>query len=183
MDNFPKYKDRILIGLMNEPNNQDHQIWFDTAQRAINKLRKNGVENYILVPGGNWTTAGNWMISPNSVIMQQVSDPLNRTFMDIHTYFDEDESGTTDECADEEIGYWRLRGVTEWLKLHGLSAVLTEFGSSNNLKCLNTIHRALSYMENNKEQWKGWVWWAAGPWWGDYMFSIEPDLLGSKHKD
>lgn len=38
-------------------------------------------------------------------------------------------------------------------------------------------------MENNKEQWKGWVWWAAGPWWGDYMFSIEPDLLGSKHKD
>jgi endoglucanase len=22
--------------------------------------------------------------------------------------------------------------------------------------------------------WQGWTWWAAGPWWGGYMFSIEP---------
>ena len=24
------------------------------------------------------------------------------------------------------------------------------------------------------------AWWAAGPWWGDYMFSIEPDAGGEK---
>jgi endoglucanase len=26
--------------------------------------------------------------------------------------------------------------------------------------------------------WMGWAWWAAGPWWGEYMFSLEPTNLG-----
>jgi hypothetical protein len=27
--------------------------------------------------------------------------------------------------------------------------------------------------------WNGWTWWAAGPWWGNYIFSVEPNADGS----
>jgi hypothetical protein len=26
--------------------------------------------------------------------------------------------------------------------------------------------------------WLGWTWWAAGPWWGNYQFTLEPTNLG-----
>jgi len=33
----------------------------------------------------------------------------------------------------------------------------------------------LTYMEKNRDVWIGYTWWSAGPWWGNYMFTIEPD--------
>jgi endoglucanase len=32
----------------------------------------------------------------------------------------------------------------------------------------------LAYMQANADVWAGWTWWAAGPWWGGYIFTIEP---------
>ena len=36
----------------------------------------------------------------------------------------------------------------------------------------------LNYVEANSDVWLGWTWWAAGPWWGNYMFTLEPTNLG-----
>jgi len=33
-------------------------------------------------------------------------------------------------------------------------------------------------MESNSDVWQGWTWWAAGPWWGNYMYSLEPTANG-----
>jgi len=32
----------------------------------------------------------------------------------------------------------------------------------------------LESMERDRDVWLGWTWWAAGAWWGNYMFSLEP---------
>ena len=40
------------------------------------------------------------------------------------------------------------------------------------------INNMLNYMEANDDVWLGWAWWAAGPWWGNYMFTLEPTNLG-----
>ena len=32
----------------------------------------------------------------------------------------------------------------------------------------------LGHLESNADVWSGWTWWAAGPWWGSYMYSLEP---------
>lgn len=29
-------------------------------------------------------------------------------------------------------------------------------------------------MNTNADVWLGWTYWAAGPWWGDYMYTLEP---------
>ena len=32
----------------------------------------------------------------------------------------------------------------------------------------------LSYMDQHSNVWQGATYWAAGPWWGNYIYSIEP---------
>jgi hypothetical protein len=39
---------------------------------------------------------------------------------------------------------------------------------------LTALDRMLSYMHQHADVWQGVTYWAGGPWWGDYMFSIEP---------
>ena len=36
------------------------------------------------------------------------------------------------------------------------------------------IDYMLSHIAANADVWLGWTWWAAGPWWGNYMFSLVP---------
>ncbi|MGH7336935.1 MAG: hypothetical protein ACREI7_05115, partial [Myxococcota bacterium] len=40
----------------------------------------------------------------------------------------------------------------------------------------------LAYIEDNADVWLGWTWWAGGPWWGDYMFTLEPQNLGQANE-
>jgi hypothetical protein len=41
----------------------------------------------------------------------------------------------------------------------------------------------LAHIEANKDVWIGWSWWAAGPWWGEYMFTIEPQNISTTPVD
>ena len=39
---------------------------------------------------------------------------------------------------------------------------------------LTAFDGMLTYMQQHSGAWQGVTYWAGGPWWGDYMFSIEP---------
>ena len=36
----------------------------------------------------------------------------------------------------------------------------------------------LGYLDANSDVWMGWTFWSGGPWWGEYMFTLEPKNLG-----
>jgi len=52
---------------------------------------------------------------------------------------------------------------------------LIEFGVGANDMGRQAIGDILTMMEKNWDVWIGFTWWSAGPWWGNYMFTIEPD--------
>ena len=52
--------------------------------------------------------------------------------------------------------------------------MLGEFAGANNQVCKDAVADLLEYLEENSDVWLGALWWAAGPWWGDYMFNMEP---------
>jgi endoglucanase len=60
------------------------------------------------------------------------------------------------------------------LRTNGKKGFLGEFAGGNNATCNLGIANMLAYMEANADVWAGWTWWAAGPWWGGYKFTIEP---------
>lgn len=93
---------------------------------------------------------------------------------EMHQYLDADNSGQHPNCTLTNASN-AMSAATGWLRQQGKSALLGEFAGANNAPCHEGVDSMLSFVANNKDVWQGWVWWAAGPWWGDYMFSLEPN--------
>jgi aryl-phospho-beta-D-glucosidase BglC (GH1 family) len=84
------------------------------------------------------------------------------------------------------IGVERLTDFTNWLITNNRKAFLGEFavanssiGNASNQIGDEAIQNMLDYMVANSEVWTGFTWWAGGPQWGDYMFTIEPTNIGT----
>lgn len=171
-----QFKDnsRVWFGLMNEPHDLPGEQWLGAANAAIAAIRHVGAKNLILVPGTAWTGAHSWISSGNAVTMLGISDPQNHFIFEVHQYLDKDSSGGSAKAVSATIGSERLREFTLWCRQHHKRAFLGEFGAADNAVALAATQDMLGYMEQNWDVWAGYTWWAAGPWWGDYMFTLEP---------
>ena len=184
-----KDNDRVIFGLMNEPNTMPTEQWLSAANAAIAAIRNTGATNLILVPGNAWTGAHswtqNWYGTPNASIMLGVVDPGDNFAFDVHQYLDSDSSGTTSNIVSPTIGQQRLVEFTNWLHANDRRGFLGEFGAANSTIGTGftqigdeAIDNMLNYIEANDDVWLGWTWWAGGPWWGEYQFTLEPTNLG-----
>lgn len=106
----------------------------------------------------------------------KVSDPLDRVIFEPHQYLDSDSSGSHTECLSATIGVERMTYMTSWLRDNKKVAILGEFAGANNPTCHTAVTNLLNYMANNSDVWIGYSWWAAGPWWGNYMYRFVPWL-------
>jgi endoglucanase len=187
------YKDNphVIFGLMTEPNTMPTEQWVTAANTAIAAIRSEGAQNLVLVPGNAWTNADswsdNWYGTPNATAMLKIVDPGNNFAIEAHQYLDPDGSGTTAKITNNDpmIGVERLTSFTQWLETNHLKGFLGEFavanstiGATANQIGDETLNNMLNYVEANSASWIGWTWWAAGPWWQNYLFTAEPTNLG-----
>ena len=168
----------VIFGLMNEPHDIPTEQWASAAQAGIDAIRESGAKNLILVPGNGWTGASSWSSNyygtPNATVMLNITDPANNYAFEAHQYLDSDNSGTHPACISATRGTESMSGFTAWLRANGKRGFLGEFAGANNSMCLEAINDQITHLENNSDVYLGWAWWAAGPMWGNYMFSIEP---------
>lgn len=175
-----RYKDNpyIAFGLMNEPNKQSAKEWAAIAQAALLAIRETGAKQLILVPGSYWTGAHSWVGkrggNSNAEALADIRDPANNFAFEMHQYFDSNSSGMHPDCEGPDVGVKRLAAATEWLKKTGHKGFLAEFGASKDPVCLEALARTLAYMRQNADAWAGWTYWAASPWFGNYMFNVYP---------
>lgn len=184
-----KTNDHVFFNLMNEPNTMRTTQWVAAANAAIVGIRAAGATNLILVPGNDWTGAWTWSQNyfgaRNSQAMLNIVDSGNNYAYDVHQYLDSNGSGTTTNIVSPTIGLERLTNFTAWLKINNRKGFLGEFavanstiGSSTNLIGDEALTNMLGYVRTNSDVWLGWTWWAGGPWWGNYMFLLDPTNLG-----
>ena len=177
----------VIFNLMNEPNSMPTEQWVGAANAAIEAIRATGSTNIIHVPGNAWTGAHSWTASyygtANSIAMLNIVDSANNTVFEVHQYLDSDSSGTTTNIVNANIGVSRLSAFTLWLRTHNKRGFLGEFAVANSTIGSGATQigdEALTNMLNhiavNADVWEGWAWWAAGPWWGNYMFTLEPQI-------
>jgi endoglucanase len=182
-----KTNDHVIFNLVNEPNTMPTEQWVTAANTAIAAIRATGATNLVLVPGNGWTGAWtwyqNWYGTPNAQAMTNIIDPENNYAYDVHQYLDSNGSGGSSQIVSETIGAERLSGFTQWLKDNNRRGFLGEFAVANSTVGAGigdeAISNMLTHVEANSDVWLGWSWWAAGPWWGEYMFTLEPANLSS----
>lgn len=93
---------------------------------------------------------------------------------EMHQYLDSDGSGTSATCVNSTIGQNRLAAATQWLQQNGKRGILGETAGGANSVCIQALTGMFQYMEDNTDAWLGWLWWGGGPWWGNYIYSMEP---------
>jgi endoglucanase len=160
----------------NEFNTEDKTTVLDLNQAAINAIRAAGATSqYIFVEGNSWSGAWTWeSVNDN---LKTLTDPIadsNKLIYEMHQYLDSDGSGTSETCVSATIGQERLESATSWLIANAKKAFLGEFAAGTNSVCQSAVTGMLDYMEANADVWLGAEWWAAGPWWRDYIYSMEP---------
>lgn len=159
---------------MNEPHDLPNAQWLSAANAAIASIRKAGATNLILVPGIAWTGAHSWIGSGNGATMLGVIDPQQHFVFEVHHYLDPDSSGLHPEAMSATVGSESLEAFILWCRQHHRRGFPGEFGAADNPTAVLATDGMLKYMEQNPDVWTGFTWWAAGAWWGDYMFTVEP---------
>ncbi len=182
-----KGNSRVIFGLMNEPNTMPTAQLVASENAAIAAIRTAGANNLILVSGNQWSGAWAWCSTDNFTEMLNIVDPGANFAFEVHQYMDDDYSGGSPDITDNDplIGVNRLTCFTDWLKEHNLKGFLGEFAIANS-RIGDTVEdvgdevidNMLGYMEGNSDVWLGWTWWAGGPWWEEYQFTLEPTNLG-----
>lgn len=192
-----RYKNeaRVMIDLANEPGGfndpkltNDWMQWARDGNAIIAGLRGKGIANIILLEWPQYSAAfrlESW--EPSTKQCQSagcaldrsggLKDPLGRTLLSPHLYFDRWSSGTERECAlplQHNLTKARVaaakRGLRLWL---GESA----FGSYKGVpsSCVSYGKAALAEIKGNPATWAGVSWWGGGRFWGDsYIYKIEP---------
>ena len=165
---------RVLFGLMNEPQQRDAEAWVGIEQLALDAIRRTGARNLVLASGIGWDGAHDFA-TVNGAAFGHLHDPARHIVVEVHQYFDRDSSGTHDDCTSPDAAVARLAGFTTWARAAHRHAVLGEFGVSRKPECLAVLNSVMSFLAANGDVWRGWTYWAAGPLWGNYMFTLEPD--------
>lgn len=173
-DHF-KAAGNVMFGLMNEPNQQTATSWLRSENAAIASIRQAGATQEILVQGSYWDGGASWTTSDNAaVIGTGIVDPANNYAFEVHEYLDSDASGTHPNVVSTSVGVDRLTAITAWAEQNGARLFLGEFGVAQDQTSLTAMQNMLTYMSQHSDVWQGATYWGAGPWWGNYMYSIEP---------
>ncbi|GAB7357671.1 hypothetical protein MBLNU459_g0162t1 [Dothideomycetes sp. NU459] len=178
-----EYKNNSLV--IFDTNNEYHDmagsLVAELNQAAINGIRAAGATTqYITVEGNAWTGAWTWTTATgtdgktNADTMGNLTDSADKLIYQMHQYLDSDGSGTSETCVDATIGSTRLAAATAWLRSNGKKGLIGEYAGAVNDVCESAVKDMLSYIDDNSDVWTGALWWAAGPWWGTYIFSVEP---------
>ena len=167
----------VIFGLMNEPHVQSAADWLVSANAAIAAIRSAGALQEILVPGTGWDGAWSWTLADTNnatVIGPGVVDPGHNFAFEVHQYLDSDSSGTHPGVVSPTIGVERLTAITQWAEANHQRLFLGEVGVDQQPISLQALDNMLTYIKQHTDVWSGVTYWAGGPWWGPYMFSIEP---------
>jgi len=192
--NFPD-DGTVILDLVNEPRGFDDPVltndwmqWVRDSKIIIAGLRANGIKHPIALEWPQWSATfrfdkkeGPWKAceSAGCALDRDTSgslDPLNRTLLNGHRYFDKGSSGTSKECEAKTSGFVEF---ADQLRRRGLKAYITEsaFASHYGMKisCTAVGVEAIAALRANSDVLLGVTWWGGGRIWPEsYLFKIDP---------
>lgn len=166
-----KAQAHVAYGVMNEPMAWGAADWQAALREAVRAIRVTGAKGLILAPGSGWNGAHSFISSGNAAAFEGFSD--SNYMIEVHQYLDGDSSGTHLQEYVAGKGATVLKPITDWARAKGHRLFLGEWGFAMPAGAAEA-KAMLTFMSENADVWAAHAIWAAGPWWGDYPFSVEP---------
>lgn len=161
-------------GLMNEPYSTNG-LWPQAAEAAAKAIRTVDSKRWIYVAGDRYSSAFHWPKYNTTLINSPwMRDPKNNLVYEAHMYLDHDYSGNyanTKETFAPNLGVERVKPFVEWLKANKLRGFIGEHGVPDFApSSMVAMDNLLTYLRQNCVP---MTYWAAGPWWGEYVLSLD----------
>ena len=192
--NFPD-DGSVMLELVNEPNKgfddpvlaNDWAQWIRDSKLIIAGLRANGIKHPVLLEYPQYSAT--FRFDKKESITKSCEsaacaidrssgaiDPLGRTYISAHRYFDTGSAGASKVCTATSSGWSEFAAS---LRKRGLKAYITEsaFGSSYGVhsSCAAVANEAITTLKANSDVLLGITWWGGGRIWPEtYIFKIEP---------
>ena len=155
----------VVFDLMNEPNTMSTQLVLDNYNVVLSTLRNAGINNQVLLEGNGWTGAYSWtdnsydtaspaLSNAEVFVPSAIKDTQNNYVINVHQYFDNGYSGTSDSCLTTLPD---ISGLNNYLTQTGLKAIVTELGGGNNQGCATDISAFLGSLSSSFVGWTGWA--------------------------
>ncbi len=172
------YSALYAYDIMNEPYGAADATWPTAAQHGIDGVRQHDRRRPIYIEGMSYSSAARWPQTADKLL--GLKDPINNLVFSAHLYLDSDASGTYTDAAgsavDPMVGVKRAQPFINWLAKHGKRGQIGEVGIPNESRYMQAMENLLVYLQQNCIP---ITYWAAGPSWGNYKLSIEPNKDGS----
>lgn len=172
-----QYPTQLMLDLMNEPMKDLNSIEvLDRYNAVIHMLREKEINNLILLEGAHWSGMHSWLFEKDRkgqsnadvFVPHNIKDSANNYAINVHQYFDADNSGTNVQCTN--LPENKIKDFINWAQKHELRFMVTEFGGADAGNCHGMIQEFLTLIHDS-EQLLGWTLWAGGRHWGEYMLS------------
>lgn len=182
----------VMLDLVNEPRGVPWMQWASDAKAIVAGLRRGGIRHPILLEWPGYSGISRFdKREPSAKPCESAAcaldrtpgklDPIGRTFLNGHRYFDADGSGTAKACKTRdgkprtESGFG---GFATQLRKRGLQGYITEsaFGRYRQVpqSCVAVGADAVADLQANSDVLLGVTWWGGGRMWPDrYPFKIE----------
>ena len=169
-----------MFNLVNEPNTMPTEQWVGAANAAIAAIRTAKAPKHRHRPRQR-VDGGVQLVLQRATTARRtrsrcsdITDPANNTIFEVHQYLDGNSAGEVADCVNGTIGSARLAPFVKWLRDNGKKGFVGEFAGGDNATCNAAVDDMMKYMMSASDVLVGWLWWAAGPYWNDYIFTIEP---------
>ena len=203
-----KYKDRVIMNLMNEPHTIGQDILKESMIQAVRGVRDSGNKTLVLISGNLYSSFAHFTSSANnghswthlnqssSDIFEgfEVYDSSNNWAVDLHHYTDADGAGKGMPLLNGDVNIAEKQGVNtlKWARFkpdgskrnEPYKIFIGEFGmpllSGNDLELfVQSMKNQIKYMENNKDVFIGYTLWSAGISWPlNYNLGLDPEWSG-----
>jgi endoglucanase len=178
---FKDYANIFGYDIMNEPYDMgDANRWRNIAQYTINAIREIDTKTPIIVSGDDWSSSRNWEKASGNLV--DLTDPAGKDLIyQAHVYFDLYAGGSRvgdgytyeTEQAYPMVGVDRIRPFVKWLQRNNKKGLLGEYAIPDNDQRWNVVlENVLKYLQENGVP---GTYWSAGPRWGDYQYSLQPN--------
>lgn len=161
-------RDRVILGLMNEPNGVAATTVVTGYNAVIAAVRGVGYQGWISCAGTAWTGAHSWVTSGNAAAFTSlpVDDKL---LIEAHQYLDADGAGDTANCA---LGTGTLAGNAiarltpfyDWLVANDRVGFIGEWSyTPSDTTCQSWVLAMLSWVDARLPNLRGMCYWANYP--------------------
>ncbi|OAV87978.1 hypothetical protein PTTG_00590 [Puccinia triticina 1-1 BBBD Race 1] len=174
----------VIFGIANEPHDLDITKWATTVQAVVTALRGKNIQNFILIPGTDYTAMKSFPEWYKAMkVVKNPDGSFDGLVFEVHRYLDSDNSGKSTICVASHAD--EVTTAVNLLKADNRQVIMGETGGGSTDSCKKFLPELAKAVVDAYPTFLGFAMWAAGSFDANYelVTTVKDESSPTKWKD